>query len=120
VVEGPEDCGSPRSSDLSRCELGEYSVLAYTLMSNHVHLLLQTEAPLAVITKGIKGVSARKANLILGRTGKYFWHDESFDHWVRDEAEKRKVIQYIEGNPATAGLVKSAEDWPWSSARGKI
>ena len=61
-------------------------------MSNHVHLLLQTEAPLAVITKGIKGVSARKANLILGRTGK-IWHDESFDHWVRAEKAASNTLK---------------------------
>ncbi|MFQ5963899.1 MAG: hypothetical protein ACE5KZ_06415 [Candidatus Scalinduaceae bacterium] len=25
------------------------------------------------------------------------------------------VLRYVEGNPVRAGLVKSAEDWPWSS-----
>jgi hypothetical protein len=31
----------------------------------------------------------REANLILGRTGEAFWQDESFDHRVRDEVERR-------------------------------
>jgi hypothetical protein len=45
-----------------------------------------------------------------------FWEDESFDHWVRDEAELVRIRTYIERNPVTAGLVERAEDWPWSSA----
>jgi putative transposase len=127
AAQGPTWLKEPRIADLltgivsrGAHELKQYSVLAHVVMSNHVHLLLQPEVPLAEITKGMKGVSARQANLILGRTGKYFWHDESFDHWIRDEAEEKKVIRYIERNPVAAGLVKNAEDWPWSSARARI
>ena len=100
-------------------ELNQYSLRAYVLMANHVHLLIQPRAHLAAIMKGIKGVTARNANRILGRTGKVFWQDESFDHWARDDAEERRILRYIESNPVKAGLVARAEDWPWSSAAKK-
>jgi type I restriction enzyme R subunit/putative DNA methylase len=61
--------------------------------------------------------AARQANLILGRTGQPFWQDESYDHWVRTEAELEKIVRYIERNPVAAGLAAAVEDWPWSSAR---
>ena len=41
---------------------------------------------------------------------------ESYDHWVRDEAEFERIKRYIENNPVKAGLVAQASDYPWSSA----
>ena len=88
---------------------------AWVVMPNHVHLLLQPLAPPAAITKAIKGSTARQANRLLGRTGKYFWQDESFDHWIRDEEAFEKVKKYIARNPVVAGLVNEGSKWPWSS-----
>jgi hypothetical protein len=64
----------------------------------------------------IKGSTAREANRILGRTGMRFWQEESFDHWIRNAEETRRVRTYIEGNPVAAGLVQKPEEWTWSSA----
>ncbi len=90
---------------------------AWVVMPNHIHFLMGPRAPMSAITKAIKGLTARQANLLLKRTGKYFWQDESFDHWVRDKAEFENIKGYIEKNPVMAGLVERPEDWPWSSAR---
>ena len=64
-------------------------------------------------------MTARQANLLLGRTGETFWQAESYDHWVRDETEWDRIAAYIEDNPVKAGLVHCAEDYRWSSA-GKL
>ena len=56
------------------------------------------------------------ANQLLGRVGSTFWQDESFDHWVRNDHQFERITRYIEDNPVTAGLVKCAAEWPWSSA----
>jgi hypothetical protein len=71
---------------------------------------------LADILRWLKGRTGRVANRLLGRTGKPFWQDESFDHWVRSEAELQELIGYVEGNPARAKLVEAEDRWPWSSA----
>jgi type I restriction enzyme R subunit/putative DNA methylase len=78
--------------------------------------LICPKTSISRITKAIKNFSARQANIILGRTGEPFWQDESHDHWVRGPEELQKIVRYIEANPVTAGLVKTAEDWRWSSA----
>jgi putative DNA methylase len=96
--------------------LGHYHLDSYVVMPNHVHVLLWPRQPLARITGSIKGVSARNANAALGHVGRHFWEDESYDHWVRDERELERIRHYIERNPVSAGLVKSPDDWPWSSA----
>ncbi len=113
----PEVAGYVVDTLIRGRELNHYFLHAYVVMSNHVHVLLDPLVPLRRITGGIKGVSARDANGTLGRTGKPFWQDESFDHWVRNEAQFERVRTYIERNPVKAGLVARPEDWKWSSAQ---
>jgi len=98
-------------------ELGYFSLHAFVIMPNHVHLLVMPRIPLHRIMNGIKGSTAHAANTILGRIGKPFWQDESFDHWVRTEKEFGNILRYIGWNPVSAGLVARPEEWPWSSAR---
>jgi putative transposase len=94
-----------------------YDLFAWVVMPNHVHLVFEPFRELPTITRWIKGSTARSANLVLGRTGKPFWQYESYDHCVRSDAELKRVIGYVERNPVAAGLVRSIEEWPWSSAR---
>jgi putative transposase len=89
---------------------------AYVIMPNHVHLLLEPRAELRQITHAIKRRSARECNSLLNPTGKCFWQGESFDHWVRNPVSFERIRLCIENNPVSAGLVKTAGDWPWSSA----
>jgi REP element-mobilizing transposase RayT len=93
-----------------------YELCAWVVMPNHVHLLIQPKADLPVITRWLKGSTARGANQMLERTGQPFWQDESYDHWARDAKEFVRICRCIEDNPVTAGLAGSAELWPWSSA----
>jgi REP element-mobilizing transposase RayT len=97
-------------------QLGLYELCAWVLMINHVHILIDPKARLQKITKSIKSFSARQANAILQRTGEPFWQEESYDRWVRGPGQMGKIVQYIEQNPVTAGLVERPEDWRWSSA----
>ncbi len=114
----PEVAGYVEDALARGVELGHYNLFAYVIMPTHVHVLLEPRLPLARITRGLKGVSARDANATLGRVGKPFW-DESFDHWVRNSAQFERIRFYIEHNPVKAGLAKRPEDWPWSSACSK-
>jgi putative transposase len=102
-----------RKGDL---ELGYFALHAFVIMPNHVHLLITPHLPIARIMNGIKGSSARQANALLGHTGQPFWQDESFDHWVRNSREFRKIQTYIEYNPVFAGFVSEPADWRWSTA----
>jgi REP element-mobilizing transposase RayT len=83
-------------------ERGFYELCAWVIMPNHVHLLTLPEVPVPVITRWLKGSTARRANQLLGRTGQPFWQDESYDHWVRNRKELDRIIGYIEENPVSA------------------
>jgi REP element-mobilizing transposase RayT len=101
----------------SRLDL--YELIAFVVMSNHVHILIQPKSSLARIIKAIKGFTARDANRFLDRVGQPFWQDESFDRWVRNQDELHRTIRYIEKNPVSAGLAQSVEEYPWSSAHSR-
>ena len=62
-----------------------------------------------------KSFTANECNKLLGRTGQ-FWQDESYDHWVRDDEELQRIIQYVEQNPVKARLAEAAMAYRYSSA----
>jgi hypothetical protein len=45
-----------------------------------------------------------------------FWQPRFFDRALRTVKDYYEKVEYIHLNPVRAGLVKRAEDWPWSSA----
>lgn len=112
-----------------------YDLLTYVLMPNHTHLLFRhfeglvaapsnqhgkaKSYPLAETMRLVKGPSARKANQVLDRQGA-FWQHESFDHWVRDEAELVRILRYLVQNPVKAGLVKHWREWQWTFVHGDL
>src|ERR1700682_4845569 len=70
--------------------LGYYSLHAFVVMANHVHLLVTPSVSPSKFLQSVKGYSAREANKRLERTGP-FWQNESYDHWIRDEPEFERV-----------------------------
>lgn len=89
---------------------------AVVVMPNHVHLLVTAAVPLPQLTKSLKGITARRANAMLGLTGVPFWQEESYDHVVRNGREFENILRYIEENPVRAGLAGCAREYRWSSA----
>ncbi|MFT6336921.1 MAG: REP element-mobilizing transposase RayT [Halioglobus sp.] len=103
-----------------------YDLVAYCIMSNHVHLLVDTSqnlvgelletniydnhSELSYILKRIKGPSAKYANQELGLSGR-FWNKENYDIYNRNEKMLNKVIGYILDNPVKAGLVSTWENY---------
>ncbi|MGQ9829723.1 MAG: transposase [Roseiflexus sp.] len=102
-----------------------YKLLAYTIMPNHVHLLINSLSsafspqhhgttapyPLTDTLRRLKGRTARYANQALGRSGA-FWQHESYDHVVREAGELERILGYILTNPVNAGLVSHWREWP--------
>jgi len=93
-----------------------YRLIAWCVMPNHVHALIETEEawPLAGIVHSWKSYTAHSANQTLGRSGD-FWYREYHDRFIRDEQHLVKALAYIEENPVKAGLVAVKEEWRWGS-----
>lgn len=97
-----------------------YALHEWAVMPNHVHVLFTPETSVPRILQGGKGTTARESNLVLHRTGRRFWQEESFDRLVRDVAEFETIRGYIRRNPVRAGLASTPETYPWSSAFAEV
>jgi REP element-mobilizing transposase RayT len=96
-------------------EVKHYNLHSWVIMPNHVHLLLTPQVRISKLLNSLKSATAKRANLILQRTGQRFWQDESYDHLVRNREEFQRIQHYIENNPVVAGLAGMPEQYPWSS-----
>ena len=98
-----------------------YRLLAWVVMPNHVHALIETfdGIPLDSVIHSWKSFTSKQANKILGRSGQ-FWMQDYFDRYIRDDNHLAAVTDYIEGNPVKASLARSADAWRWGSAFRKM
>lgn len=95
--------------------VSEYSVLAYCLMGNHVHLLIKVGAEeLGTIFKRIGGRYVYWYNYKYLRRGHLF-QDRYKSEPVEDDAYFLTVLRYIHQNPVRAGLCKNIKDYAYSS-----
>ena len=107
---------------LHRFDRVRYRLLAWCVMPNHVHVLIEPSAPLGPIVQSWKSytgrwILARNAELGLGVPGPACWMREYWDRYLRDARHFSQCVAYIHDNPVKAGLCAAAADWPWSSAR---
>ena len=93
----------------------EYELYAYCLMGNHVHLLMKEGNETLGNTMGRIGASyVYWYNWQYGRKGHLF-QDRYKSEPVQDDAYFLTVLRYIHQNPLKAGLVKSIDEYKWSS-----
>ncbi|MGH8563858.1 MAG: REP-associated tyrosine transposase [Gammaproteobacteria bacterium] len=90
-----------------------YTLHAWCVMPNHVHVVLTAKEGLAAILHSWKSYSAKQANRLLGLSGA-FWQREYYDHLIRDEDDFTWCVEYTLNNPVKAGLCDAAEHWAWS------
>ncbi|MDY0151235.1 MAG: transposase [Candidatus Cloacimonas sp.] len=96
-----------------------YYLYAFTIMPNHVHLLIKPLSldaipySLSEIMKQLKGCTSRQVNMLLERSGQ-LWMREYWDYWVRNQQELVNIMEYMRNNPVKAGLVVNADLWPYT------
>jgi putative transposase len=97
-----------------------WRVLAYCLMPNHVHLLIETEKP--NLGRGmhlVHGQYAQSFNARYGRVGHLF-QSRYGSRVVQDEWDLANVFAYVAVNPVAAALCLRPEDFEWSSYRTSV
>jgi putative transposase len=105
-----------------------FEVIAVCLLPEHLHCvwkLPEGDADFSTRWSSIKGIFSREylpansqKHKQLSRADKgevCIWQKRFWEHQISDERDLQKHIDYIHYNPVKHGLVKSADDWPWST-----
>jgi len=108
-------------------------IYGYVLMPEHVHLVLHppNDIKLGQIIGYLKGLSAKAAltyyrnnnTKIIDKLQTWqgtkqrtaFWQKRCYDHNCRTSQTTLEKVEYCHKNPVVRGLVKSREEWIWSS-----
>ena len=94
-----------------------FGIFAYVLMSNHVHIVLQTPQPnIAEIMHRVHRTYAFRFNRRYKRTGHLFG-GRYRSRLVFEDTDLLGVTRYVHRNPVRAGLTLNAGDYHWSSYR---
>lgn len=98
------------------CDKHQVEVLAYCLMTNHVHLVVvpATDDGLHLVLKPLHMRYAQRINRAHGWKG-HLWQGRFFSSPL-DEAYLWAAVRYVERNPVRAGMERRAENYRWSSA----
>ena len=112
----PAACAAARCFE-DAALLGESRMLAWVLMPDHAHWLLQLgdQDALGEVIGRLKPASSRHTNRKLNRTGA-LWSRAFHDNALRAEEDLQAVARYIVANPLRAGLVSRIGDYPFWNA----
>ncbi|MDQ7046089.1 MAG: transposase [Sulfurovum sp.] len=82
-----------------------YDLVAYTIMPNHIHLLIVPKKNLSFIMETIKSISKTEINKILKRKGQ-FWEDNYHTKNVKNENQLDLIYKYIKNNSLKLNINK--------------
>ena len=108
-----------------------YELLAWCVMPNHFHMLVHVwQTPLWKLVQSWKRFVATESERrsptrrvpeygtnAPARRAALQWQREYWDTFMRDGAQEKTAVRYIENNPIKAKLCGAKEEWPFSSAR---
>ena len=100
---------------LSYYDKDKYHLLAWSIMPNHVHVLIETKSELCRVVHAWKSYTGKwafanneKHRLGIAEEAKRFWMPEYWDRFIRNYGHFENTLKYILDNPRNANLVKSS------------
>jgi putative transposase len=92
-----------------------WAVGRYVITPDHVHFFCSAELnskALPTFMQGWKQWTSKRIVRELNFCGTV-WQEEFFDHVMRSSESYSQKWDYVRENPVRAGLVASADEWPW-------
>jgi len=91
----------------------DWTCHAFCLMTNHYHLIVETEQP--PLSRGMQVVNGRYAQLFNRRhdRDRHLFKGRYSVFVIERESHFQASCRYVLENPVRAALCESPSDWPW-------
>ena len=101
------------------CAQGKFRLHEFVVMPDHFHVLLTIDAGMTIerVVQLIKGGFAFRAGKEIGMRSPV-WQKGFYDARVWHSQQYERSREYIHNNPVKRGLVRDADQYPYSSADG--
>ncbi|MFH1631993.1 MAG: transposase [bacterium] len=93
---------------------GEFLVYVYTLMPDHLHILLEGKSETSNLTRAMKDFKQRSGYWFKQKYGDQLWQKRYCDHVLRDDEALELAAWYILNNPVRASLIENPFDYEYS------
>jgi len=104
----------------SSADLYGYHLIAYCLMPDHMHILIQAGENPRDLREFVRGFKSYCSNATLSvatpvatKTNTTLWQRGFYEHILRKEENIADTAEYILNNPVRKGLVQNREHYKW-------
>ena len=94
----------------------EFELLAYCVMPDHAHLLVEGLTQRSDFRRFAKMVKQRSGAAYALTSDKPLWQKGYYEHVLREEEDAKEIAKYIIANPVRAALVDSPDRYPYSGS----
>ena len=91
---------------------GGFAVLAYCLMPDHVHLIVEGRDESADLRRFVRQVKQASGYAYARIARRPLWQPRYYERVIRDEESTRACVRYLLENPVRAGLVDFPRQYP--------
>jgi putative transposase len=120
AFEEAELAGSAMTQFLRTATEEWFAILAYCIMPDHAHLLVEGLADDSDLRHFAKLAKQRSGAVHKRKTGQRLWQEGYFERILRDDDSGRDLARYIVNNPVRKGLVASSSDYAHSGSSWTI
>jgi REP element-mobilizing transposase RayT len=96
---------------LRACAVKSFALLAYCLMPDHAHLLVEGLTATSDLRRFVKSAKERSGRAYRIRADARLWQEGYFERVLRDDADARRYAKYIVTDPVRSGLVAKVTDY---------
>jgi putative transposase len=98
------------------CREQGFALLAYCVMPDHVHLLVEGMTESSDLRRFVKLAKQRSGAQYALKHSCALWQEGYHDRVLRTEDDTRVIARYILANPVRAGLVEYPKDYAFSGS----
>jgi putative transposase len=95
---------------------GEFAVLAYCLMPDHLHALLEAESDRSDFVAFVKRFKQMTGFAHRQATGQLLWQPGYHERVLRNDEASEAVVRYILENPVRAGITKEIGEYQFAGS----